>query len=96
MLWRDKIARFFGLGGDPSRPSGVKPWPADDIDPIEEQARIINGSQAQDARDEGRYDELARFDPPKPIKAANRRPPSRAALIRALSVKDYSGRRGGM
>lgn len=36
MSWRDRIAHFFGWSGDPSRPSGVKPWPADDIDPIEE------------------------------------------------------------
>ena len=72
MSWRDKVARFFGLDGDGDRtgPAAVKPWPADDIDPIEELARIINEAQAQDARDEGRYDELARLDPPKPIRAA--------------------------
>jgi hypothetical protein len=38
MSWRDKVARFFGLGGDRTRPA-IKPWPADNIDPIEELAR---------------------------------------------------------
>jgi hypothetical protein len=38
MSWRDKFARFFGLGGDRTRPA-IKPWPADNIDPIEELAR---------------------------------------------------------
>jgi hypothetical protein len=48
----------------------LKPWPVDDIDPIEELARIINEAQAQDAHDEGRFGDLARLDPPKPIRAA--------------------------
>ena len=30
-------------------PDGMKPWPADNIDPIEELARIINGAQDRDA-----------------------------------------------
>ena len=29
------------------RPDGMKPWPADNIDPIEELARIINEAQEQ-------------------------------------------------
>jgi hypothetical protein len=49
-----------------TRPDGVKSWPADNIDPIEELARM------RDAKDEGRYDDLA--DAPKLIKAATRRP----------------------
>jgi hypothetical protein len=48
----------------------MKPWPADNIDPIEEPARIINAAQERDTRDEGRFDDLARLDPPKPIRAA--------------------------
>ena len=52
----------------------MKPWPADDIEPIEELARIINEAQERDAQDESRFDNLARLDQPKPIKAANRPP----------------------
>ena len=55
MSWRAKIARFFGLNGDRARPDGIKSWPADDIDPIEELARLINEAQEWDAEDEGRF-----------------------------------------
>jgi hypothetical protein len=34
--WRDKIARFVRLNGARTRADGIKPWPAEDIDPIEE------------------------------------------------------------
>lgn len=74
MSWRAKIARFFGLNGDRARPDGIKSWPADDIDPIEELARIINEAQEWDAEDEGWFDGLARLNRPKPIKAATRPP----------------------
>jgi len=36
----------------------MKPWPADNIDPIEELARIINEAQERDAKDERPFDEL--------------------------------------
>jgi hypothetical protein len=55
--WRDKVARFFGLDGDRTRPA-IKPWPADNIDPIEELARIINEAQGRDAQDERGFNEL--------------------------------------
>jgi hypothetical protein len=59
MSWRVKIARFFGLDGDQTRPDGVKPWPMD-VDPIEELERLINAAQDRDAQDERRFDNLAR------------------------------------
>jgi hypothetical protein len=72
MRWRDKIARFLGLNGGRTRRDGVRAWPADDdIDPIEELARIINAAQESDAKDERRFDDLAPIDKPK---AAARRP----------------------
>jgi hypothetical protein len=74
MSWRAKIASFFGLAGGHERPNDIKRWPADDIDPIEELARIINEAQERDAQDEGRFDDLARLNAPKPIKAASRPP----------------------
>jgi hypothetical protein len=46
MSWRDRIGRFLGFNSGRARPDGVKPWPADDIDPIEELARIINGRKS--------------------------------------------------
>jgi len=44
-------------------PDGIKRWPVDDIDPIEELARIFNEAQERDAKDEGRFDALARTEP---------------------------------
>jgi hypothetical protein len=69
MSWRDKIARFLGLGRR-TRLDAAKTSPSLDIDPIEELAHIINEAQERDTRDEGRFDDLARLDPPKPIRAA--------------------------
>jgi hypothetical protein len=77
-------------------PTGIKPWRADDIDPIEELARIINEAQERDTRDERRFDDLARLARPKPIKAAAQHS-SRVRRSSPLSdVRDYGGRRGGM
>jgi len=59
-------------------------------------AYIINEAQERDARDERRFDDLARLDRPKPIKAAARHS-SRVRRSSPLSdVRDYGGRRGGM
>ena len=58
MSWRDRIARVLRLGGR-AQPDNLKPWAADDIDPIEELARIINEAQERDAQDEGRFDDVA-------------------------------------
>jgi hypothetical protein len=56
MSWRDKIARFLGLNRGRTHSDGIKPWPADDIDPIEELAPIINAAQESDSEDERRSD----------------------------------------
>jgi hypothetical protein len=64
MSWRDKIARFLGLNGV-ARPDGIRPWPGDDIDPIEELDRIINETQDRDDLDERRFDVLERIAQPK-------------------------------
>jgi hypothetical protein len=34
--WRDKIPRFVRLNGARTRADGIKPWPVEDIDPIED------------------------------------------------------------
>ena len=78
MSWREKVARFFGLDGDRTRPA-IKAWRAEDIDPIEELARIINESQERDAQDERRFDEIARIaeTEPKRARRVGPRPPIR-------------------
>jgi hypothetical protein len=72
MSWRAKIARFLiKFGAAKTRRDGVRAWHAgENIDPIEELARIINETQERDTRDEGRFDDLPLLDPPKPIRAA--------------------------
>ena len=50
----------------------MKPWPADDIEPIEELARIINEAQERDAQDESRFDNLARSERPQPQRRPKR------------------------
>lgn len=72
MSWRDRIARVLRLGGR-AQPGNLKPWPADDIDPIEELARIIDEAQEQDAQDEGRFDEIG-SERPRPRRAITRPP----------------------
>ena len=78
MSWRDKIAHFLGLDRR-TRTDGVEAGPADDIDPIEELARIINEAQERDAQDERRFDELARIaeSEPKRARRVAPRPPIR-------------------
>jgi hypothetical protein len=86
MSWPDKIARLLGLRHQ-TRLDEVKVWPShDDIDPIEELARIINEAQAQGAEDENRFDDLARVDPPQPPKSRQSTPPSSAMILRAASA----------
>jgi hypothetical protein len=48
----------------------MKPWPADNIDPIEELAHIINEAQGWDVQDERRFDGLAHIAEAKPKRAA--------------------------
>jgi hypothetical protein len=43
-----------------------------DIDPIEELARLVGEAQERDAEDERRFDNLARIDRPRSVKAAIR------------------------
>ena len=43
------------------------------IDPIEELARIINGAQDRDAKDERRFDDLARSEPQQRPKRVQRK-----------------------
>jgi hypothetical protein len=50
----------------------MKPWPADNIDPIEELVRIIGKDRERDAQEEGRLDDLARGAAPE-IKRRPRR-----------------------
>ena len=60
MSWLGKISRFLGLSGGRRHRDLVKRGPLDDIDPIEELARIINEAQDRDDLDERRFDALAR------------------------------------
>jgi hypothetical protein len=64
----------------------VKPWPVDDIDPIEELARIINEAQERDVQDERRFDELARIAGSEPKRARRAGPPANSPHATVLKV----------
>jgi len=74
------MARFFGLGGR-TRPDGVKLWPVDEIDPIEELALIIKEAQNRDDVDERRFADLAESKQPVPARARRKAP--RSSIRRA-------------
>jgi hypothetical protein len=85
MSWRDRIARFLRFGAAKRRRDGVRAWPADDIDPIEELDRLIGEAQERDAQEEGRLDDLARSDAPevkRPPGACGGLEPNLSAAVR--------------
>ena len=63
-MWRAAAARLLARS---AHRETVKAWRfGEHIDPIEELARIIGEAQERDAKDEGRFDELARMERPEP------------------------------